>query len=113
VPVWDGLEPRGGVCLNVFLRWNEGWKQTQLTLVSKKEDLLGLLEESPSSEASFLPDVGQRRGVVDSSEDGRLMVEGSAPERSIKQKAPYGAMHLNVSLSLSSKAQRHTKILLT
>ena len=44
----------------------------QLTLVSKKEDLLGLLEEIPSPEASFLPDMGQRRGVVDSPEDVRL-----------------------------------------
>jgi hypothetical protein len=64
VPVWDGLEPQGSVCLNVFLPWNEGWKQTQLMLVSKKEDLLGLLEEISFPEASFLPDVGQRRAVV-------------------------------------------------
>jgi hypothetical protein len=41
-------------------------------LVSKKENLLDLLEEIPSSEAAFLPDMGQRRGVVDSPEDGRL-----------------------------------------
>jgi hypothetical protein len=45
---------------------------TQLMLVSKKEDLLGPLEEITSSEASFLPDVGQRHGVVDSPEDGHL-----------------------------------------
>jgi hypothetical protein len=48
-----------------------GWTGTsrrrpQMTLVSKKEDLLGLLEEIPSSEAAFLPDMSQRRGVVDS-----------------------------------------------
>jgi hypothetical protein len=40
--------------------------------VSKKEDLLGLLEEIPSPETSFLPNVDQRYGVVDSPEDGRL-----------------------------------------
>jgi hypothetical protein len=66
VPVWDGQEPQGGVCLNVLLRWYKDWKQTQLTLVSKNEDLLNLLEEIPSSEAAFLPDMSQRRGVVDS-----------------------------------------------
>jgi hypothetical protein len=46
--------------------------QTQLTLVSKEEDLLGLLEEIPSSEAAILLDVSQRRGVVDPPEDGDL-----------------------------------------
>jgi hypothetical protein len=33
-------------------------------LVGEKEDNLGSLEESPSPEAPLLPDVGQRRGVV-------------------------------------------------
>jgi hypothetical protein len=41
-------------------------------MVSEKEDPLGSLEESPSPEASLLPDVGQRRGFVDSPQDGRL-----------------------------------------
>jgi hypothetical protein len=38
VPVWDQLEPRGCVRLNILLRGNEG----------KKDDPLGPLEESPS-----------------------------------------------------------------
>jgi hypothetical protein len=47
-------EPRGCVRLNVLLRGNEGRQDTELTLVKKKEDPLGPLEESPSPEAPSL-----------------------------------------------------------
>jgi hypothetical protein len=64
VPVRDQLEPRGCVRLYVFLRGNEGGQDAELTLVEKKNDPLGPLEESPFPEAPFLPDVNQRRSVV-------------------------------------------------
>jgi hypothetical protein len=90
--------------LDVLFRWNKHQKQTQLTLVSKK-DLLGLLEEIPSSEATLLLNVRQRHGVVDSPEDGRLMNRWWKDPRQIdpqSSKLPSDQMHFNVSLSLSS-----------
>jgi hypothetical protein len=71
VPVRDQLEPRGCVRLNVLFRGNEGGQDAELTLV-KKDDPLGPLEESPSPEAPFLPDVGQRCRVVDPPQNRRL-----------------------------------------
>jgi hypothetical protein len=72
VPVRDQLKPRCCIRLQIILRRNEGRQETQLTLVGEKEDPLGSLEESPSPEAAFLPDVGQHRGVVDPPQNERL-----------------------------------------
>jgi hypothetical protein len=40
--------------------------------MEEKKDPLGLLEEIPSPEAPFLPNVGQRRRVVNPPQDRRL-----------------------------------------
>jgi hypothetical protein len=81
-----------------------------------KEDLLGLLEELPSSEAAFLLDVRQRRLVVDPPEDGHSTTrwrKDGRQEYPQSNKLPSEQMYFHVSLSLSSKAQSHVKILPT
>jgi hypothetical protein len=69
VPIWHQLKPQCCIRLEVLLRWNEGGHDAELTLMEEKKDPLCLLEEISSLEAPFLPDVGQRRHVVNPPQD--------------------------------------------